>query len=692
MKRLLAVIFVAFATTGFAQEYPREEIDVNQLIDEWYGIQELDLNYSDLYENLVQLLAHPLNLNTATEEQLRFIKILSAEQIKSLLAHRAENKEFVSIYELQSIPLFDVETLHRLAAFVYVPDPTTLLDANFLSRIKTQSDSYLLLRYGRSLQSALQYNTQTDSSKRFQGSPENVYMRFRSTVPGEFSVGFTAEKDAGEALRWNPAAHYYGFDYFSFHAQLQHKGRIKNLVVGDYQSQFGQGLMLGGIFGMGKGGETITTVRRTNIGLLPYTSVYEAGFMRGAATTVSLTNKLSLTAFYSHTKRDAAVQSTDTTSALAEDAETIFISSFQTTGLHRTKKELATRHQVSDLSWGGVLQYKVGALDAGLMFNRVDFGASVTPKATPYNPFAFAGSRNQNVGGYLNYTFENVTLFSEYVRSLNGGAAYAVGTLWSLSAKLDLSLLYRKFAPNFYAFYSNAFAEGSTTQNEEGLYWGWKYKVNRRWTFAGYMDLFRFPWLRFRAYAPNEGHEGLLRIVYQPSRTVMIFAEAREEVKARNETSASNNLYHLLDAKKHLYRINLDYGINQALHFKTRAQLSTLDFRGKQTQGFILLQDVTIKTGPLEWTGRYALFDTDDYDNRQYTYEKDVWLACSMPAYYGRGVRQMLLIEYKMNRAVTFWLRYGQTRYVGREEIESSAGTIAGSVQNDMKIQVRISF
>ncbi|HEY5748683.1 MAG TPA: hypothetical protein VIU12_21585, partial [Chryseolinea sp.] len=73
MKQLLTVVFVACATIGFAQEYPRQEIDVNQLIDEWYGIQELDLNYSDLYENLVQLLAHPLNLNTATEEQLRFI-------------------------------------------------------------------------------------------------------------------------------------------------------------------------------------------------------------------------------------------------------------------------------------------------------------------------------------------------------------------------------------------------------------------------------------------------------------------------------------------------------------------------------------------------------------------------------------------------------------------------------------------
>ncbi|MFI5135500.1 MAG: hypothetical protein ACHQD9_06580, partial [Chitinophagales bacterium] len=35
--------------------------------------------------------------------------------------------------------------------------------------------------------------------------------------------------------------------------QVQNKGKIKNLIIGDFQNQFGQGLTLGGAFAMGKG-------------------------------------------------------------------------------------------------------------------------------------------------------------------------------------------------------------------------------------------------------------------------------------------------------------------------------------------------------------------------------------------------------------------------------------------------------
>ncbi len=93
----------------------------------------------------------------------------------------------------------------------------------------------------------------------------------RASKPGDFSFGFTLEKDEGEKLQWNPSQKMYGFDYISFHGQLLNKKRIINLLVGDFQGQFGQGLTLG-ISGVGKGGETITSIRRSNIGFVPYTS------------------------------------------------------------------------------------------------------------------------------------------------------------------------------------------------------------------------------------------------------------------------------------------------------------------------------------------------------------------------------------------------------------------------------------
>ena len=281
-----------------AQEYPKEEIDIGEIADDLYGLPDSDLNYEELYENLVQMFAVPLNLNTATAEDFRFMKIISESHIDKLITHRSENGPFLSVYELQSVEDLDLTTIHKIAPFVTVTDPAQAINTSLFRRIKTESENYFLLRYERTLESKNGFTAQPAESSRFKGSPDKLYMRFRTSRAGDFSMGFTAEKDPGEKIKWDPGARYYGADYISGHIQLQNKGRIRNLVVGDFQGQFGQGVMLGGMFGAGKGSETITAARRSNIGLLPYTSVNEAGAMRGIGVTIQASDQIFLTGFY----------------------------------------------------------------------------------------------------------------------------------------------------------------------------------------------------------------------------------------------------------------------------------------------------------------------------------------------------------------------------------------------------------
>lgn len=683
MKLIIVVLLAWFSSAVFGQEYPRKDIDLNRVADELYGTRDLDLNYEELYENLVQLLAHPVNLNKASEEDLRFLNVLSEKQIKNLLDYRKENKNFISIYELQSIPEFDLYTISYLAPFVKVVDPATAIDGSIWRRVKKESDNYFLLRFERTIESGNGYQGRPTTTS-FRGSPDKLYFRFRSSKPGDFSFGVTAEKDAGEKLEWNPGNRYYGADYISFHVHLQNKGRLKNLILGDYQCQFGQGQMLGGIFGLGKGGETITTIRRSNIGILPYTSVYEAGSLRGIAATVEVSPHFLLTGFYSNTRRDAAI-SADT---LADP----FIASFQKTGLHRTENELFNRKKISERNSGGVLQYKNKAIDAGVMFTETYFETPVSRSPTPYNQFVFSGIKNRNVGLFLNYTLHNLTFFSELSRSLNHGGALTTGILWSVTPKFDLSVLYRKLDRNYYSFYSNAFAENSIPQNETGMYWGWKYRFNRKVSAMGYADLFRFPWLRYRNYAPSYGHEWLLRITIQPSRNILIYLQGREELKERNIVDGNLNLFTSYPGKKHSFWILCEYGLRQNLRMRTRAQFSSFQLNAITTRGSALLQDIQFDLRKIKVTARYAVFDTDDYDNRQYAYENDVLLAYSLPAYHGIGVRRMAMVEYKLNRQISFWLRYANTRYPYEKKIGTGPDTLAGNTKNDVKFQVRISF
>jgi hypothetical protein len=680
--KIVGIFCLILAGKGLiAQEYPRKEIDISRIAEELSEVPDEDLNYEDLYENLLQLTAHPLDLNKASAEELRFIKVLTDSQVNDLLRYRTENGSFISIYELQAVPGFDLQTIYKLVPFVIVKDPSSVLNTSMLHKIRDESDNYFLLRYERTAQPKKGFSTDSEPETKFKGSPDKLYLRFRSSSPGEFSFGFTMEKDAGEQLQWNPSKRYYGVDYLSYHFQIQNKGRIKNLIVGDYQSQFGQGLMLGGIFGMGKGSETITTVRRNNIGLLPYTSAYEGGSLRGAALAIQGTNRIYVTGFYSHTNKDATVGS---------DHDKDIISSFQNSGYHRNENELGTRKVIGEKNLGGVVQYKADSLEVGAMYNQTMFDVPVQRSVSAYNQFAFRGISNRNVGLYLNYRFQNATFFSELSHSIGAGYAGTAGLLASLTSKFDLSILYRKFDRNFYAFYSNGFGEGSNTQNETGVYWGWKYSFNRKFGLSGYTDLFKFPWLKFRNYAPSLGYEWLVRFNFEPTRKVKLFIQARQESKTRNVETDDINLYKTSIGLKTNYWLHIDCSPHQMLRLKSRLQFSTFSVQDRVTQGVALMQDLIVDLGKLKLTVRYALFETDDYDNRQYSYENDVWLAYSMPAYSGVGVRKMAMIEYKLNNHMSFWIRYARIRYNKQEEIGTGVDQIKGVEKDDIKVQLLV--
>jgi len=677
--------FIFFSLPVFSQNYPNKDFNPERLVDEIFPLQELDINYQELYEILLQYISHPVDLNRVSAEELRSLHVLREEQVESFFAYRYENGPFLSVYELQSIPGFDLPTLYKLMPFVRVKDLTTIIDKAFIGRVFNESNNYFITRYERTLERQAGYQKDAKAGIRFAGSPDKLYMRFQESKMDDFSFGVTAEKDAGEAVTWKPSRYYYGVDFLSFHGQAQHKGRIRNLIVGDYLAQFGQGLALGGGFGMGLGSETITTIRRSNLGFIPYTSLNESHFLRGMATSLTVKKNMIVHFFGSRFRKDGVVNQDSTDDAYE------FVSSLAVTGYHRTAAELASRKQILEINYGGVIQYKKAALDAGVILHETHFSLPIYRNPTPYNQFSFSGRENTNLSVFLNYTKNNFTFFSERAQTLHHGTATIAGLLGSISHQLDISLLYRNYSKDFYSFYSNAVSENTIPQNESGAYWGWKYSFSKKYSMTGYVDLFRFPWLRYRGYSPSEGSEWLMRFNYQPLRATLIFIQAREESKIRNLTT-NYNLYQKGNGIKRNYSINCDYSASLKATFKTRMQISTYTLAGKTTRGFALIQDANFAAGRFSFATRYALFSTDDYDNRLYLYERDVWLAFSFPAYYGVGVSTYVLIQFKLSKKIDLWLRWSHTRYTDRDTVGTGGEMVHGNVRNDVKLQVRIRF
>ena len=293
---------------------------------------------------------------------------------------------------------------------------------------------------------------------------DHLFAKLRLSKPGDFSLGITIEKDAGERLIWDHKKNLYYFDFQSFHLMVENRGRVKKLVVGDFQIQSGQGLMNGGGFQLGKGTEPILAVRRSNLGILPYTSATESGFYRGAAIEIDL-RSLQLLSYYSHQKRDAGLT--------LLDGEYHF-SSLRSSGLHRTSNEIESRKNLRENVAGQLIQYQSRdrTFIVGLQSYYWWYHLDKLNSTKPYQKYDVSTPFIWNLGAFLSYQWRNFNFFGELVQRRGGGSGALAGMIGSLGRRLDISFQIRNYQPNFIAPNGMAFGENSRNQKESGLYWG----------------------------------------------------------------------------------------------------------------------------------------------------------------------------------------------------------------------------
>lgn len=694
VRGLLLCWFMLLCLPLLAQDIPRQPIDLDLLIQELFAEQDDEsVNYEDFYETLFLYYQQPINLNRTTPEELASLYLLSRLQIVSFFEYLQQNGPLLSIYELQAVPGFDRITIHQLLPFVRVPDAGLQADTRPLwQRVVGEDNNALILRYERTLQQRTGYtplDTSSRSTSRYLGSPDKLYLRYRISHARDYSFGFTAEKDAGEEFTWSPDTRRYGFDYYTAHLQLYNRGRFRTIALGDYQLQIGQGLLLSSGYSVGKGSETITTVSRPNLGIRPYSSVLEYAFMRGAALTYTLGN-IDVTGFYSNKRVDANLQAQLDTLLSEED----FFSGVQTSGFHRTPTELENKHAVREQAYGGTAQYQSPdkSLSLGLTAMGLQYSNPIQKAGAPYQRFEFSGTHNYNLGANYSYTWQNVYLFGEAAMSRSGGWGTVNGLIANLSNKVELSMLYRSYARDFHSFYGGAFGEGSRNINERGFYTGIKLKPLPKWEVTAYYDRFTFPWLRYLVDAPSRGEEYLLRLYYRPNRQSSLYAQMRYESKGRNLSENTTALDFVAQAERRNYLFYFETSPTKMLSLKSRVQFSTYVQESPQETGYLIAQDVNLTFNSIRLSTRYALFDTDSYDTRQYAYERDVLYAFSVPAFSGKGTRLYALLQLRPLRNLDVWLRYSLTHYRNQDTVGSGLDLIEGPRRSDVKAQVRYRF
>ncbi|MFT7295357.1 MAG: hypothetical protein ACI80P_000105 [Flavobacteriales bacterium] len=652
----------------------------------------VELDYTTLFDELNFRLDHPLNLNKASEQDLRQLYLLSDVQILGLFEHIRIYGELTDIFELQAVRGWDLVTIYFILPFVQV-------DAGFeagnwtLKNILEEGSSDLFIRYTRVLEEQRGYSAISDEElsanpgQRYLGSQDKLYTRYRFRYRNNLSIGFTAEKDAGEEFFRGSQKN--GFDFYSAHVYYEEKGWVRKVALGDYQAQFGQGLTLWSGLGFGKS-PFLATAKRNAIGIRPYTAVDENLFFRGGAVTLGKGNA-ELTLLYSSKDIDANIVASDTV-----DSEVLLsVSSFQLSGMHRTANELFDKDAIRERHMGGNLAWRTRQFSIGFTGIASQWEADLSRNLQLYNQFEF--NQNKNFVGGIDYNFvrRNFNFFGETSMSQNGGLAMVNGVLVALDKRLSMAIVQRKYDRDFQSVYSSAFAENSRPKNESGVYVGVEFSPVRKWQFTGYVDQFKFPWLSFGSDAPTSGHEYLLQLTHKPSRSSEFYVRWRKRQKNRNTSLVDTPIDFPVEWTQENFRIHASYKAHENLQFKTRVEWTSYQLTGgEKEKGFLLYQDLIFRKigSPFNLTLRYALFDTDSYNSRIYAYENDVLYFFSIPAYANSGSRFFVVSKINVRKGLDLWIRYARWMYLDTQEINSGLDQIQGDSKSEVRLQMRLRF
>ena len=677
LLRLISIINSLFIIPACSAQNPSENL-MEEVLEDLSVNNDINnsvnsLNWENELEELSNRLQEPVNLNSATREQLEQFPFLSDIQIEHLLAYIYIHGQMETIYELQLVEELDRQTIQYLLPFVCIKAINNEPAFRWKTMLKDAG------RYGKN-----EVLTRLDIPFYKRKGYEHTYLgpsvynsvKYTFRYRDQLYAGGVAEKDAGEPFA---ALHNrYGYDYYSFYLLLQNCGRLKSLAVGNYRLSFGQGLVMSTDYLMGK---TIyaSSFNNRSTGIKRHSSTDEYNYFRGVATTVALTKRLSVSAFYSHRNMDGVVT----------DGE---ITSVYKTGLHRSRKEADKKNLLTSQLTGGNVSYQQNHIRLGITGVYYVFNRPYEPELTGYSKYNIHGNHFYNLGIDYAYRWRRFSFQGEKAIGKQGWASLN-RLQYSPVQDIQFMLIHRFYSYDYWAMYAHSFGEGSTVQNEQGYYVGLETTPFSHWRFFVSFDLFSFPWKKYRINKPSRGTDGLIQATFTPRTNLSMYLKYRYKQKERDLTGSKGTL--TLPIFHHQLRYRLNYSLNDV--FSSRTTLDYNHFHSQDraaTKGYQVTQMISSQ---LPWTRLFAdvqgsYFCTDDYDSRVYVSEKGLLYTFYTPSFQGRGFRCAVRLRYELNKHWLFITKFGETIYLNRNEIGSGNDLIYGNKKADIQMQLRIKF
>lgn len=686
MNRLLKMMLIVCITmllpvyNLFAQEAWEELAE--QLINEE---DQESFQWDNDFEELSELKENPININTATKDQLERLPFLSPQLIENILYYLYKYGPMLSKNELWMIEDIDRQTIQYLQPFIYLKIPEKEEYKPTLRQILKYGRQELSTRVDIPVNTKEGYKLHTleelkkNPNKQYLGYGYYHNLRYSFHYRDKIYWGLTAEKDAGEPFF--AGRNKKGYDFYSPYLLIRNIGKIRALAVGNYRLSYGYGLVINTDFGMGKT-VMLATLGNKSRGIRKHSSTDEYNYFQGMAVSYKLSGRWALDGFYSYRKMDGIVDNR-------------FITSLIKDGYHRLYREFEKKNVVTNQLIGSNLNYNGKYCELGLTMVYNVFNKLLNPDLKSYNRYYPRGKDFFNVGVNYKFFWKRFSLSGETAIDKCGMLATLNILSYSPKGGTQFIVMNRYYDAKYQSIYARSIGEGSMVQNESGFYISLETKLLRDIKMTCYSDFFYFPWKRYRvSKAGTGGFDGVVQLSYSPTYQLGMLIRYRYKNKEKDFTGADKmNLTIPYIQQKCRYQLN--YSFKDQLLLKTIVDYARVNYQSHQaSEGFLISQSIGYQPEgiPLQFNVSGTWFNTDDYDSRLTIYEKSVLYAFSMPSFYYKGTRLAVNVRYELNKHFMLQVKYGATHYLNRSKISSGLEEIDGNTKSDIYMQLRLKF
>ncbi len=624
-----------------------------------------EANHASIREMLQEAYASPLDLNQITQETLEALRILSDVQVTHFFDHIRSTGPLYSIYELQAIPTFDLETIRLLRPFVCVTERYDTSSTSLLERITQSGKHYAWLRYEPSLDNGTKpLSPNTDHITLVNSDKYTAQLFIKPD--NQLSLGLVARKQAGEVFTWDHATHRYGCNLWSFFLLVEGKPYAKRMLIGDYQLGYGQGLLLNAGRSFQKGTDCTAIVRTHTVGIRPYKGIQRIG-LRGIAIATEW-KAIEATGFYASHNLDAHI-------ALDEENRP-YTHRIDPAGRYATLHELQKKGTLHERAIGCVLlsKNKRNQREVGITLLYLSYDIPILPRTTPFSRYAFKGKHSTATGFFYRWTWSNLLLFGEAALSFPDTAfgskksdkAFITGALISLSRYVDLSTAFYRYGAGFYSPYGNGFKYYTTaTSNEKGWYGCIQVAPMFNWHLSTHLHLFSTLEPTARLHMPSPGKRMTVRLSHTHRRTTTwgaryVFTHLPKNKPIPRQAKVETETYQIEPAIRQHVKFLADRKCSTHWWVGFAYQHAHFTFLQVAYPGYALSHRHKWKYRPCQCVVQIIYFATQSHATRLYFHEPTpLYSGTRYVPCHGTGLAASCLLCWKPIQSMRLEVKYG---------------------------------